>query len=190
MTVKNKETQMNVFWENKVDETKREGAWHFFIGKNILIRKIPYNYEFIAKETCISCYYNTLQGAVKKAVDHLAARRMQGSDTVEALLASLQRLEKKVEEILPEIKKSIDAYEETNEEITVSKMDAERYFCTVCSRNHIQSTAIGQRHLKFKDVTKKVEEKKDDRYFCRICDRNHLSLSTLGQDHLKYKEDN
>lgn len=143
------------FWAIKLAEAKK-GGYYFVVDNRVLIRRIPLNYEVVTKESGVAFYYPTFKRALKYAVDYLAGRRLQRNSTVEKLLESILRLEKKIDNILPDVIKSLEEYEERKEMFEDADQPVQRgrkgprYYCTKCGRNHLLNHALGQSHLKYK----------------------------------------
>ena len=135
-----------VAWSNKLKELKKEGGWHFFIGKSILIRKIPYNFEVVSQESCISYYYHTLVTAVGKAISIAVEEKIRDAHDAPAILVRLKKIDKLVEETIKDIKASVP--KKFDNPRSFKSMEG-KYFCSKCARNHDASKAKGKSHIKF-----------------------------------------
>jgi len=152
-TYKEKKEKAKSFWEYKVEEVTRGTEWHFFVGNSVLIRRIPYNFEVIYRKHPVSFYYGSLRSAVKHAIQCMEEQKIKNIHEIEEVLKVLGRVEKKVDEVLPDIKASIEEYKEP-ETIGRERKGVEKYYCTVCERNHLVNTRFGKQHIKFKQEIK------------------------------------
>jgi hypothetical protein len=110
---KTKKISDNKRWQELLD-SRNSTTFSCLVDNKVLIRRVPLNYEVRDKDHVDTPhFYSTLRNAVKAAMECLLVKKLKRHDKLEEIIKAIDRLHKKVDDVIPDITTITDNLEDS-----------------------------------------------------------------------------